>query len=236
MAKLIEVRRKVKDLLGLENSGHGFDHVERVENLAQKLAVGNDVDIDVVILASLLHDVDDYKLFGQESADNLTNAQRIMKECGIDIPKTEKVCHIIANMGYSKLLAGIRPQSLEGMIVSDADMLDAMGINGIIRTLQYAFMRCQKYGKPIFDQEAWPELNLSAAEYKRNDRRSDNCINHFFEKTLRLKNLMMTKAGKKEAEIRHQRMVMFLEGFFDENNLPEWQAFLEKYLHKEAAA
>ena len=52
-------------------------------------------------------------------------------------------------------------------------------------------------------------------------RKSDNCINHFFEKGLKLKDLMLTESDKKEAQIRHQRFVWFLEGFFEENNPPE---------------
>ncbi len=224
------VAQKVRELLGEENSGHGFDHVERVWLLTKKLAVGKDVDMAVVELAALLHDADDYKFFGQESADNLTNARRIMAECGIDVQRVEKVCNIIAHMGYSKLLEGIRPQTLEGKIVSDADMLDAMGVNGIVRTLQYAFMRGQKYGTPMFDKNVWPELNQSAEEYKMHGRPADNCINHFFVKTLRLKNLMFTEEGRKEALIRHDRMVTFLEGFFEENNVPEWLDYLHDFL------
>lgn len=67
----------------------------------------------------------------------------------------EAVCSIISHIGYSNLLAGFRPTTIEGAIVSDADMLDAIGVNGIIRTLQYAFMRTQKYGIPIFDKDVW---------------------------------------------------------------------------------
>ena len=136
-------------------------------------------------------------------------------------------------MGYSKSLQGIRPTTIEGMIVSDADMLDAIGANGLIRTLNYAFARCQKYGTPVFDKNVWPELNLSAEEYKKRDRKSDNCINHFFEKTLRLGKMMMTESGKKQAQIRLKRMVDFLYGYFDENNVPEWTIYLQNYLQNE---
>ncbi len=227
------VAQKVKECLPAEVSGHGFDHTERVWLLAKKLAAGQAVDVLVVELAALLHDVDDYKLFGAESAENLTNAKRILAECQVPDETAAKVCVVIAHMGYSKLLAGVRPETPEGAIVSDADMLDAIGVNGIIRTLQYAFMRTQKYGIPVFDKAVWPELNLSAAEYKK-QRKSDNCINHFFEKGLKLKDLMLTAAGKKEAEVRHQRFVWFLEGFFEENNVPEWLDYLHAFLAKNA--
>lgn len=73
--------------------------------------------------------------------------------------RQEKVCDIIRNMGYNKSLQGIRPRCLEGRIVSDADMLDAIGAMGTIRCLAYALARCDT---PIFDKDTWPEVNLTA--------------------------------------------------------------------------
>lgn len=228
------LNEKVKAHMNQDSCGHGFDHVERVSQIAQKLMQNlSDIDKEIVALASLLHDADDYKLFGQEACDNLTNAKRIMNECGVDEKTKQKVCEIISSMGYSKFLKGIRPTSKEGMIVSDADMIDATGINGIIRTLNYAFSRCQKYGTPVFDKNEWPEINMSAERYKSRDRKSDNCINHFFEKTLRLGNLMMTEEGHRMAKVRLSRMVEFLRGYFDENDVPEWNEYLENYLKQE---
>jgi hypothetical protein len=43
---------------------------------------------------------------------------------------------------------------------------------------------------------------------------------------------MMTKPGKKEAQIRHQYMVDFLMQFFEEENAPAWQSYLTKFLKK----
>ena len=36
--------------------------------------------------------------------------------------------------------------------------------------------------------------------------------------------------GRKKAIVRHNRMVMFLEGFFEENDVPEWGKFLQEFL------
>lgn len=217
----------VQTLLGHDKSGHADDHTLRVYKLALHLCETEKANKDIVTLASLLHDCDDYKIFGQEYADNLTNAKKIMSETGIDSDTQEAVCSIIQNMGYSKLLKGIRPQTIEGKIVSDADMLDAIGALGTIRCLSYAIHKCRG---PYFDKKNWPDLNLSQEEYKRADRKSDNFINHFFEKLLKLKKLMLTKAGRTAAESRHSFMVLFLRQFFEENNLPEWNAFLDDFL------
>ncbi|MBE6448212.1 MAG: HD domain-containing protein [Alphaproteobacteria bacterium] len=220
------VEQKVRELMAGDNTGHSFDHVERVYKTAIDLCAKEDANMEVVAISALLHDADDYKLFGQECADKLTNAKRIMNECNVDSEVQQQVCLVIANMGYSKALKGIRPQTIEGKIVSDADMLDAIGANGIVRCMAFALARCET---PIFNAEIWPEPDMCAEEYKRPNRKSDNFINHFFEKLLKLKNMMMTDAGKKEAEKRHKLMVSFLEAFFLENSLPQWVAYLYDY-------
>lgn len=222
--KLIE--DEVRALLARDNTGHGFEHVARVYKTALQLAKAEHADEETVALAALLHDADDYKLFGQECADNLTNARAIMSHAGIAAEKQARVCDIICHMGYSKALKGIRPQTPEGKIVSDADMLDAIGALGTIRCLAYALARCDT---PIFAPDIWPETGLSAEEYKKPNRRSDNFINHFFEKMLKLKNMMLTEAGRREAEKRHLFMLVFLRQFFEEQGCPEWIDYLEKY-------
>lgn len=225
----------VRQLLNGDKSGHGADHVERVYALAVKLSENENVNKEVVALAALLHDVDDYKLFGEENAKNLTNAKKIMQQNGVDEQTSAHVCDIISHMGYSKCLQGIRPQTQEGKIVSDADMLEAMGAMGTVRCLAYALDKCHSGTDQIFDKTIWPQVNLSAAEYKKPNRKSDNFINHFFEKMLKLKDLMMTSAGKKEAQIRHQFMLDFLYEFFRENDCPEWVEYLKNYEMKKSA-
>lgn len=213
-------------MLAQDETGHGFEHVERVYKTAVQLSRSETADEETVALAALLHDVDDYKLFGQVFADNLINAKAIMTEVGIVAEKQEQVCAIIRNMGYNKALKGIRPKTLEGKIVSDADMLDAIGALGTIRCLTFALARCNT---PIFAPDIFPQINMSAEEYKKPNRRSDNFINHFFEKLLKLKNMMMTEAGRKKAEERHRFMVLFLRQFFDEQGCQEWIDYLELY-------
>lgn len=220
----------VKILMSADDTGgHGFDHVEKVYKNALKICRLENADANVVALASLLHDCDDYKLFGQDCADNLSNAKMIMNKNGVAEDTQFLVCDIIHNMGYSKSLKGIRPQSLEGKIVSDADMLEAIGAVGMIRCLSYALARCQKHSTPIFDADIFPELSLTSEEYKKTNRKSDNFINHFFEKLLKIKSMMFTKSGFAEAELRHQFMTNFLYNFFRENDYPQWIDYLNDF-------
>ena len=225
---LIEkVKAAVKEFMGNDNSGHGWDHVERVyQNAVRLCAVEKTADREVTLLAALLHDCDDYKLVGEENAAKLSNAVRIMTETRVPVNRQAAVCEIIRQMGYSKALKGIRPQTLEGKIVSDADMLDAMGAMAVIRSLAYTLSAGNKV---IFDAGMIPEENLSAENYMQKNRGKDSFINHFFDKLLRLKDMMFLETSRKEAEIRQKTMVDFWEAFFRGQDLPQWLKLLEPY-------
>ncbi|MDR1694937.1 MAG: HD domain-containing protein [Lactobacillaceae bacterium] len=222
-----KLKEEVKVIMGDVNKGHGFDHVDRVYNIALALADKEKADKEIVSLAALLHDCDDYKMFGEEVAGNLTNSRNIMNKLGVAEEKQELVLDIIKNMGYSKSIQGIRPKTLEGHIVSDADMMESIGMVGSVRTLVFTILK--KGEDRVFNSEIFPKINLSLEEYKQKERREDNFINHHFDKLLKLKNLMLTKSGKKEALKRHDSMVFFLREFFREQGLQNWLDFLENY-------
>lgn len=220
-----EVRQKVYELLDDDNSGHGIDHINRVLELSLKFAEKESANKDIVSLIALLHDVDDYKLFGIDNAQNLTNAREIMNDCNIAKNMQEQVCLALNNIGYSKRLKGCCPTTLEGKIVSDADMCDALGANGILRVYTYSM----KNSKPFFDKNIFPIENLSADKYT--SRCADSSVCHMFEKILKLKNLMLTNSGKEEAKNRHQIVVDFLYHLFNEENAVDWINYLDKYLN-----
>lgn len=221
------VRKQVLELLGKDDSGHGMDHINRVLDLSLKFAKNENGNRDIISLIALLHDVDDYKVFGINNAKNLTNAKKIMCNCNIDKNIQNQVCLALINIGYGKRLKGYCPTTLEGKIVSDADMCDALGANGILRVYTYSM----KNGKPFFNKNIFPIENMTADEYTI--KRNDSSVCHIFEKILKLKNLMLTESGREEATSRHQIIVDFLYHLFDEEDTPEWAEYLDKYM-KEA--
>lgn len=124
----------IKALFAGNADGHDADHSLRVYKNAVTIASNYpDCDLLLVSLASLLHDVDDHKLFKTE---NNQNAREFLK--GQDIPSDtiEQVVKIINAVSFSKN-KGKTPETLEGKIVQDADRLDAMGAIGIARTFAY---------------------------------------------------------------------------------------------------
>ena len=221
-----EIRKQVCKLLDKDKSGHGMKHVNRVLNLSLKFAEIEKANKDIVALIALLHDVDDYKLFGIESADNLTNAKNILEQCSIADNIKDQVLNAIKTIGYSKRLKGISPITLEAMIVSDADMCDGIGTTGILRSYQYNLA----HGNLFFDKSIYPTLNISANDYMT--KKNGTVVTHMFEKLLKLKDLMLTNSGKEEAKKRHDIMTLFLYHFFEEENVPEWIDYLDNYLNE----
>lgn len=221
---ITEIKKQVFEMLKKENSGHGVDHIERVLRLSLKFARNENANEYLVALIALLHDVDDYKMVGRENAENLTNAKRIMQSVNLPMEIEEKVLQTLQNLGYSKRLQGKSPSLLEGKIVSDADMCDAMGVNGVLRTHMYGI----KCGTPFFDRGIFPAENITFEEYSKPQKTTSVC--HFFEKILKLKNLMLTDSGKREAVKRNKIVIDILYNYFAEEGAEEWIAYLSNFL------
>ncbi len=220
------IKLAVKNLLKTDD-GHGFDHVERVTAMAVSFAKEENADVNVVELASLLHDVDDYKIFGEESAKNLSNAHKILDDNKISEDIQSKVLNIISTMGYSKYLDGVRPDTIEGMIVSDADMCDAIGAEGILRTYAYNSSK----GNVFFDKNALPvDDEKTATEYR--NIKTEHATQHFFDKLLIINDILMTTAGKKEGSKRQEIMIDFLRELFREENSQIWHDHLTKFVNR----
>lgn len=222
---LDKVAQKVRLLLENEKSMHDWKHTFRVYENAMHLCKEEKADAQIVGLSALLHDCDDYKIFGQESAAKLINTRRILAECEVDEKVKDEVLDIVSNLGFSKYLSGKQKLGLNGKIVQDADMLDAIGSIGIVRTIVFNAVM----GSGVFfDEEKFPREKLTKESYQAKSKDEETAVNHMFEKLLKLKDLMYTQSGKREAEIRHRAMFVFLEEFFRELGCKDWQ----KYLHQ----
>lgn len=133
--QIIEAAKQYLNEIFKDNSdGHDADHSLRVYGNALMFAENYpESDKTVIALASLLHDVDDHKLFDTE---NNMNARSFLKEQNVEDDVIDQICVIINGVSFSKN-RGFRPESIEGKIVQDADRLDALGAVGIARTFAY---------------------------------------------------------------------------------------------------
>lgn len=226
MDKIEYIKKSVSELLGSGFGGHDDKHVFRVYDTAMKFCDEiPEANRDLVAAAALLHDCDDYKLFGEESARLMTNTKRILAGSGFDDNFTEKCIGIVKTIGYSKRLGGITPDCIEGKIVSDADMSDATGLIGIIRCIEYRAYRSER-GEPFFDPDCLP-TEMDAAKYKQ----ITYCpvVNHFFDKMFKLRDMALTEPGRRCIAKKHETIFNFLKTYFDEVNAPQiWKDLLAK--------
>ena len=221
---IAKVAAAVESHLKHEGSGHDWQHIYRVWQTARKLAEEEGANLEIVNLAALLHDVDDRKLTGDDtSEDLLPTARKIMAEAGIDAQTAETVCTTIKSTGYAKSLGEGKTRTLEAHILSDADHMDGIGAIGIARVFTYGGSK----GRFMFN----PDEEIAAIHTRESYAKSQvSSIGHFFEKLLKLRTHMHTPSGKAEAEKRHQRMVNFLDNFFEESSAPQiWKDRLEAF-------
>jgi len=200
-----------KELEGKE-SGHDWWHIYRVWKTAKKIADIEEVDMFLVELAALLHDIADRKLNNGDEQAGLIKVKSYLSSQIDNKSIIDKILHIIESYSFtSQLRSGKGMDTLEGKIVQDADRLDALGAVGIARTFNYG----GHLNRPLYDPKKQARKNISATQYIRSNSPS---INHFYEKLLRLKDLMNTKTAKKIAEERHKYMEQYLQQFYKEWN------------------
>ncbi|MBJ8027303.1 HD domain-containing protein [Bacillus cereus group sp. N21] len=199
----------VRNILETDASGHDWYHIERVHKLAISLSEKEGGDRFVIEMAALLHDVADEKLNESEEA-GMKKVSDWLEGLNVTEEENEHILHIIMNMSYKGGHGG-KVSTLEGKIVQDADRLDALGAIGIARTFAYGGAK----GRLMYDPNIPPREEMTKEEYRKND---DPSLNHFYEKLLKLKDLMNTDAAKREAEIRHRYMEEFIEQFMKEWN------------------
>ncbi|WP_159022241.1 HD domain-containing protein [Formosa sp. L2A11] len=201
----------VKQKLEGAEGGHDWFHIERVYKNSKLIAKTEHVDLFVVELGALLHDIADSKFHDGDETVGPKVASAFLKEINIDEATATHVTNIIENISYKGGNFKATFTSPELDVVQDADRLDAIGAIGIARTFNYGGFK----NRTIHDPEIAPNLNMTKAEYKASTAPT---INHFYEKLLLLKDKMNTKTGKEIATKRHDYMVNFLDQFYAEWN------------------
>lgn len=205
----------VKGQLEHVDGSHDWWHIARVRNLALLLAKEEQLPLDsllVVELAALLHDVKDWKYSGDEFS-NEHAVSEFLSTTELKEDVREKILGVIRCMGFKNELDKgtsfiITP---ELAVVQDADRLDAIGAVGIARCFTFG----GRFDRILYDPEIPPRVNLNKHEYM-NGANKTTTLNHFYEKLLKLKDMMKTQAGRKLAEQRHLFMEQYLQQFLDE--------------------
>ena len=199
----------VKHTLQDAEGGHDWFHIERVCKVAKTIAEKENVDLLVVELGALLHDIADSKFHDGDESIGPRVAGEFMNQLNLSADTIEHVQQIIRHISFK---GGNQSQSFtskELKVVQDADRLDAIGAIGIARAFNYGGYK----NRSLYNPAIPPQMGMTKEEYKKN---KGPTINHFYEKLLLLKERMNTPAGKAMAERRHQFMQQFLDEFYQE--------------------
>ncbi|WP_066223207.1 HD domain-containing protein [Formosa haliotis] len=201
----------VKQQLEDAEGGHDWFHIERVYKNAKLIAKTEPVDLFIVELGALLHDIADSKFHDGDETLGPKIASAFLKDIDVDEDTINHVINIIKNISYKGGNFKATFSSPELQVVQDADRLDAIGAIGIARTFNYGGFK----NRAIYNPDIAPNLNMTKEEYKNSTAPT---INHFYEKLLLLKDKMNTETGKKIAIQRHEFMTLFLDQFYAEWN------------------
>ena len=201
-ALIPKVTAFVEKYMSNYDGSHDFNHIRRVVGLAHLIykeinAQGEetplfdeeeDLDLHVVTLAALLHDVGDKKYL-QPGQDGNTLVLSTLLSFGAPEDLAIKVQRIVLGVSYSSeikdpaAVTTLIQKYPELAVVQDADRLDAIGAVGIGRTFTFGGAK--------------------------GARSMSDTIDHFDEKLEKLESMMKTAPGKKMAKQRTERLKTF---------------------------
>lgn len=182
------VARICRKLYG-DDPAHGWPHILRVMAWAERIvnSEGLDVDPEVLVMGVLLHDIgrvyegsDHHAIRGSEVAST------ILEVLGYDSRFRGEVSKAILAHSYS---LGYKAESVEAMVLSDADKLDALGAIGIARVFHTGALMGRGF---------------------------EDSLEHFKAKILRLKDLMYFSYSRRVAEELTARILEYLRWWGEE--------------------
>ena len=193
----------------MRDAAHDRHHIYRVLCSAVDIAAHEEnVDMDVLIAASLLHDIGRHK---QAEDPNVCHAQAgslMAYDFLLSIKWSEdRARHVKDCVSTHRYRADNPPKSLEAKILFDADKLDAAGAVGIARTLIYG----GQTGEPLYlvDENGEVVTAGGGAEF----------TTFMQEYNYKLKNLydsFHTKRAREIALERKKHASAFYDGLYEE--------------------
>jgi uncharacterized protein len=190
------VKQNLKDY----DSGHDWWHIVRVRKLASFI---NEMELladpFIVDITALLHDTADSKFAGRDNEQSYLMIKDFLDCSGMSDIR-DQVMNVIKKVSFSNNHKKVNPDDSLLRVIQDADRLDAIGAIGIARAFNYGGFR----NNPIyFPGEETKNAGIST-------------IGHFYDKLLKLKEMMNTTTGHKIAEERHEILEKFLQQFYSE--------------------
>lgn len=210
--KLKNIEQIVKKELSC--SAYNLDHSMRVFNLCKLIAKNEkDVDMEVVQIAALMHDIGQTKESSDPSGDT-DHAVESAKMAGEILKSMDfsesKIKHIQKCIISHRFRTANKPKTKEAQIVFDADKIDGIGAIGIARMFSWT----GKNGAHIYkktDLKKYAEENLTGGSIngRIKDKTKHSPQIEFEIKVGQMRGRLYTKKAKKIFDDRVQYMEDF---------------------------
>lgn len=185
---------------------HDRSHIARVYRWALRLSGEGAVDPDLAGAMALVHDLafvpkdsPDRALGGERSA---LLAGALLSGAGYAAAEVAQIAEAVRTSSWSR---GLAPTTALGVVLQDADRLDAIGALGLLRTIACAqyMSRPERSGRFYHDADPFADSGRPLDDKAQ-------AIDHCYAKLLRLAAGMHLPAAKAEAAVRHAALVDFL--------------------------
>jgi len=184
---------------------HGFDHILRVYRMAEKLAITEGADLEIVRAAALLHDAQGSQTTGGEKGRqdhhhaSSNFAAQVLQAENWPPERIEAVQHCIRAHRFRDNTES--PQTLEAKILFDADKLDVIGAIGVARTIAFDVV----VNQPIYAEPS-PQFMESGVKEQGEPHSS---YHEYLFKLSKIKDRLFTATARALAEDRHQFMAEY---------------------------
>jgi uncharacterized protein len=200
-----KIRRETKTIFKDSRGSHGWDHTERVYRLALHIGEIEGVNLTIVALAALLHDIG--RICEDMANGKVCHAEKgaekaglLLRKYGLDQELVDQVVHCIETHRFRN---NKHPGSPEAKVLFDADKLDSIGAVGIGR----AFLFAGEVGAKLHNKQACIQATKPYTE-------EDTAYREYMVKLRFIKERILTDEGKRIAAERHA----FMEEFFSRLN------------------
>lgn len=203
---LCSVVQFVQQYMSRNDASHNFEHIQRVVGLAKHIYLHSpepfraQLDLRVVFLSALLHDVGDRKYVRAGEEDPSTMITTLLTNLGCPRATAARVQAVCGGVSYSaevrdpgrtRALVARHP---ELAVVQDADRLDSLGAIGLGRCFTFGGARTE---------------SASLAE----------AMGQVETRLLRVEGLMKTEVGAKVARERTRRLRTFRDWWREEEGM-----------------
>jgi len=184
---------------------HDFEHILRVYRMADRLAIEEGADLEIVHAAALLHDAEGSAPGSETRASHHHRSAEFARQILTDENWSEErilaVQHCIRAHRFRQ--DGEAPQTIEAKIIFDADKLDVLGAIGAARTLGYSALNHQ----PFYFQPS--QKFLDSGEKEPGEPHSS--YHEYLFKLKKIKDLLFTQKARALAAERDAFLIAFFQ-------------------------